>query len=140
MSSSLLHQAVELAQAGQREQARQMFLQFLQDEPDNEVAWLWVASVASDQDEYAHALNEVLRINPENPRARSLLDDYHRQYKPPAEGATSDSEAQFTRPAASSPDLPNLFILCISTSRNSSIFDIQDKRGIQFCRKIWLAM
>ena len=43
--SSQLQQAVELAQAGQREQARQLFRQFLQTEPDHEVAWLWLASV-----------------------------------------------------------------------------------------------
>lgn len=78
--SSLLNQAVELAQAGQRDQARQLLWQYVQTNPDNEVAWLWLASVAADQPEYVRALNEVLRINPAHERARQLLDDFQRQY------------------------------------------------------------
>lgn len=77
--SSQLHQAVELAQAGQRDQARQLLLQFLQNEPNHEVAWLWLASVAGDQAEYQRALNEVLRINPTNQRAQNLLAEFHQQ-------------------------------------------------------------
>ncbi len=77
--SSQLHQAVELAQAGQRDQARQLLLQFLQNEPNHEVAWLWLASVAGDQVEYQRALNEVLRINPTNQRAQNLLAEFHQQ-------------------------------------------------------------
>src|SRR5512134_3861116 len=84
--STLLHQAVQLAQSGQRVEARQMLWQFLQTEPDNEVAWLWLASVAADQTEYERALNEVLRINPGNPRAQQLLAELHQQVggMPPA--------------------------------------------------------
>ncbi|MBN1565380.1 MAG: tetratricopeptide repeat protein [Anaerolineae bacterium] len=106
MSSTLLHQAVELAQAGQRERARQLILQFLQGEPNNEVAWLWLASVAADQAEYVRALNEVLRVNPENQRARNLLDEYYQQQAAapdPTAPASSASEAPYARPAASVP-------------------------------------
>lgn len=78
--SSLLNQAVELAQAGQRDQARQLLWQYLQTSPDNEVAWLWLASVAVDQPEYVRALNEVLRINPANARAQQLLAEFQQQY------------------------------------------------------------
>ncbi len=77
--ASQLHQAVELAQAGRREEARQLFLSYLQTNPDHEVAWLWLASVAVTQAEYQHALNQVLRINPANERAQRLLDEFQRQ-------------------------------------------------------------
>jgi hypothetical protein len=77
--ASQLHQAVELAQSGRRDEARQMFLSYLQTNPDNEVAWLWLASVAITQAEYQHALNQVLRVNPANERAQRLLDDFQRQ-------------------------------------------------------------
>jgi hypothetical protein len=88
--SSLLHQAVELAQAGQRPEARQLLWQFLQTDPNNEVAWLWLASVAADQAEYLRALNETLRINPGNERARQLLAEFQQQqhYGRPAPPAT----------------------------------------------------
>jgi hypothetical protein len=80
MSSTLLQQAVQLAQAGQKAEARQLLLQFLQTEPNNETAWLWLASVAADQTEYQRALNEVLRINPGNQRAQQLLAEFEQQY------------------------------------------------------------
>jgi hypothetical protein len=109
MSTSLLHQAVELAQSGQREPARQLILQFLRDEPNNEVAWLWLASVAVDQAEYLRALNEVLRINPGNQRAKSLLDEFQQQYggaqpstrpvTPSMPSAPYAPESPFARPA-----------------------------------------
>ncbi|MCZ7538320.1 MAG: tetratricopeptide repeat protein [Anaerolineae bacterium] len=84
--SSLLHQAVEHAQAGRRDEARRLLQEYLQTSPDNEVAWLWLASVAADQAEYQRALREVLRVNPSNQQARALLDQFQQQYgpRPPA--------------------------------------------------------
>ncbi len=96
--SSLLHQAVELAQAGQREQARQLLWQYLQTHPDSDVAWLWLAAVAADQPEYVRALNEVRRIDPANARAQGLLDDFQRQYGPVASGSTPPYIAAGTPP------------------------------------------
>ena len=78
--TSLLHQAVELAQTGRRGEARQLLLQYIQTSPNNEVAWLWLASVATDQPEYLRALNEVLRINPANQQAQQLLNEFRQQY------------------------------------------------------------
>ncbi len=82
MATSLLQQAVSLAQQGQRDEAARLLRQFVQSNPNHEVAWLWLASVAGDQPEYVRALNEVLRINPANARARRLLDDFNQQYGP----------------------------------------------------------
>ncbi len=101
--SSQLHQAVELAQSGQRDQARQLLWQFIQTNPDHEVAWLWLASVAADQAEYQRALNEVLRINPQHPQARKLLDDFQRQFgsqSPPGSYAPPQAPPQTPPPAA----------------------------------------
>lgn len=83
--SSQLHEAVRLAQEGQREEARRVLLQVLESasEKDNEVAWLWLASVAANQDEYVRALNEVLRINPANEQAQNLKTEFEEQYVPP---------------------------------------------------------
>jgi hypothetical protein len=87
--ASQLHQAVELAQAGRRDEARQMLWQYLQTQPQNEVAWLWLATVAADQAEYLHALQEVLRINPNNQQAQQAVAQFQQQY------------GQFQRPAPS---------------------------------------
>jgi len=105
--STQLHQAVQLAQAGQRSEARQLLWQFLQAEPNNEVAWLWLASVAADQGEYRRALNEVLRINPANPRAQQLLADLDRQYgTPPPAAQPYPLTQQSAAPPAASPYTP----------------------------------
>jgi hypothetical protein len=79
MSSYQLSEAVQFAQAGRREEARRLLWQIVQIEPNNEVAWLWLATVAADGNEYQRALNEVLRINPNNVQARQLIADYQRQ-------------------------------------------------------------
>ncbi len=98
--SSLLHQAVERAQAGRREEARRLLQQYLQTSPDNEVAWLWLASVAADQAEYQRALGEVLRINPANQQARALLDQFQQQYgpRPPAPSAAVPAPSTYAPP------------------------------------------
>ncbi|HVO70955.1 MAG TPA: hypothetical protein VMT24_12970 [Aggregatilineaceae bacterium] len=85
--ASQLHQAVELAEAGRREEARQLLWQYLQTQPQNEVAWLWLATVAADQAEYLRALQEVLRINPGNQQAQQAMAQFQQQY------------GQFQRPA-----------------------------------------
>jgi hypothetical protein len=104
MSSTLLHQAVQLAQAGQKAQARQLILQFLQTEPNNETAWLWLASVAADQTEYQRALNEVLRLNPSNQRAQQLLTEFEQQYGSAARYAPPQQPG--TPPPSASPYAP----------------------------------
>ncbi|MBN1201915.1 MAG: tetratricopeptide repeat protein [Anaerolineae bacterium] len=96
--SSQLHEAVQLAQAGRREEARQLLRQVAQSDPNNEMAWLWLASVAADQAEYQRALNEVLRINPGNQQARQLLNQFQQQV-----GATAPPPQQYAPPQQYTP-------------------------------------
>ena len=96
--SSQLHRAVELAQAGQRQEANQLLRQVVQSDPNNEVAWLWLASVAADHPEYIRALNEVLRLNPNNQQAQRLLAEYQQQYSTPPPPAPYQSVGPSTPP------------------------------------------
>lgn len=68
-----LNEAIELAQAGRREDARALLLQMLDEAPRLEAGWLWLASVASSQAERIDALKHVLAINPQNEQAKSAL-------------------------------------------------------------------
>lgn len=95
--ASQLHEAVKLAQEGRRDDARLLLRQVVQTDPNNEMAWLWLASVAADQVEYERALNEVLRINPTNQQARTLRDQFVQQYGSRLGSATP---AQTPPPAA----------------------------------------
>ena len=43
-------------------------------EPDNELAWMWLANVAETPADAASCLEKVLSVNPENALARSTLE------------------------------------------------------------------
>lgn len=104
MMASQLHEAVQLAQTGRKEDARRMLRQVVQNEPNNEMAWLWLASVAADQVEYQHALNEVLRVNPANQQARQLMDEFQQQYGAPhVQPQTPPPTAPYTTPPQTPP-------------------------------------
>lgn len=64
---------IALAKAGHRDDARQLLQQSVRIEPDNEAAWLWLASVARDMQERVFCLERLLQINPDHPTARKAL-------------------------------------------------------------------
>jgi len=73
MAQDNLKRGIELAQAGQRDEARALLRPFVQDNPDVEAGWLWLAAVAENQAERIRALQQVIRINPGNDHARAAL-------------------------------------------------------------------
>lgn len=64
-----LEEGIRAAQTGDRVQARALLLQVTQAEPQNENAWLWLASISEYPEELLAFLANVLNINPENERA-----------------------------------------------------------------------
>jgi len=68
-----LNAGIEAARAGDQETARRLLQQVLTADPNNEVAWMWMASVAKSVAERRACLERVLRINPNNTRAREAL-------------------------------------------------------------------
>lgn len=67
---SALNQGIKAAQAGNRAQARTSLLRATELDPQNENAWLWLASISEYPEELLGFLNHVLDINPENQRAK----------------------------------------------------------------------
>lgn len=74
MPDSKLQAAIALARAGRRHQARELFLQIVEEEPYNEVAWLWLVGLVDEVEDQIVALENVLVINPDNHRARARLE------------------------------------------------------------------
>lgn len=68
-----LQQAIALAQAGQREEARRLLQQIVNFDPTTVAAWLWLATVAATQTERIYALQQVLNLDPNNEKARVAL-------------------------------------------------------------------
>lgn len=68
-SDEMLRKGIEAAQSGDRSEARAYLLDVTDRDPDNESAWLWLASISEYPEELLVFLNNVLRIDPGNERA-----------------------------------------------------------------------
>lgn len=67
--SQTLQAGVKAAQEGNRADARTLLLQVTEAAPNNENAWLWLASISDYPEELLVFLNNVFSINPNNARA-----------------------------------------------------------------------
>ncbi len=70
----MLQSGIKAAQNGDRNQARQLLIQVTEAEPENETAWLWMASISEYPEELIIFLNNVLNINPNNARALEWME------------------------------------------------------------------
>lgn len=66
---NLLRLGINLAKEGNRPESRQFLLKVTEAEPNNETAWLWLASISEYPEELLVFLQNVLKINPENEKA-----------------------------------------------------------------------
>lgn len=90
--NELLRQAIEAARAGQHAIARALLEQVVQLDERNEKGWFWLAAVANDLHEKRVCLGNVLVINPDNERARRLLERLENVVDagpPPAEASSA---------------------------------------------------
>jgi Flp pilus assembly protein TadD len=72
-TTELLQQGIALAKAGQREEARTILMQVVEQDERNESAWLWLSGVVDSDDDKAVALENVLTLNPDNEWAKRGL-------------------------------------------------------------------
>lgn len=70
---------IRAARAGNKPNARVLFQQVLDQDKENERAWLWMATVAETSMDRIRYLNTVLRINPHNQTALRELDRMRRR-------------------------------------------------------------
>ncbi len=68
-----LELAIVAIRSGRREEGRQLLNLLIQQNPNNEMAWLWMSSVVNNDEQRARCLYHVLAINPENVLARRGL-------------------------------------------------------------------
>lgn len=73
-----LEAGIAAARRGDRAAARRLLESVTLADPNNEAAWMWLASVASSRNERREALERVLTINPDNERARTALEQMER--------------------------------------------------------------
>jgi Tol biopolymer transport system component len=71
---NLLRTAIQAAQGGNKPIARRILQQIVSQDPQNEMAWIWMASVTEALEERQNCLQKVLEINPNNERAKQALE------------------------------------------------------------------
>lgn len=68
-----LELAITAIRSNRKEEGRQLLNLLIQENPNNEMAWLWMSSVVDTDEQRARCLYHVLAINPDNQVARRGL-------------------------------------------------------------------
>ena len=68
-----LRQGIEAARRGDKLAAQRLLRQVVENDRNNEIAWMWLASTLDNLQERREALEEALRVNPRNTRAQEAL-------------------------------------------------------------------
>lgn len=107
--AALIEQGKQALYAGNKQAAWGYFREALEIDPANEEAWLWAAGAASTLHETIDCLHQVLRLNPQNERARSGLEWAHNKLAtqmPPAVPANPHPEPVSEQPTPVNPSPP----------------------------------
>lgn len=78
-SADLLRRGIEAAHADRKAEAREIFIQVVEVDPRNELAWMWLSGLMDDLEDQIIACENVLTINPENQKVRLFLDSLKRK-------------------------------------------------------------
>jgi len=90
---SELEQGIAALKAGQRDEAHRLLAAAIRQTPNNERAWLWMYNASNNDQERQHCLEQALRINPKNEKAKQLLFELQQKNSQPPVGAgMSDDE------------------------------------------------
>lgn len=103
---ALRQQGIQAAKAGEKENARDLLQQSIRLDPQNEAAWLWLASVARDNRERLFCLQKLLEINPQNETARKALDAANQTQTPAPSVVRRLPNAPVTQAPAPQPEVP----------------------------------
>jgi tetratricopeptide (TPR) repeat protein len=104
-SVEFLRQGVEAARAGRRAEARNLFLQAVELDQRNELAWMWLTGYVDDLEDKIIACENVLALNPANEKIRAYLASLltQRVVQPPPPAAPVVVEEVAVAPARQHP-------------------------------------
>ncbi len=102
-----MQHGIQLARSGDRAGAETVFEGVLGQRPNHEEALIWKAAVVDDPDESIRCLEEALRVNPANKRARVGLEWAYKRKKGQDEPALSGGPAVVPKGANPARPAPN---------------------------------
>src|SRR5512138_572581 len=79
-STEVLQKAIQAARAGRRIEARDLLIELVEQEPQNEMAWMWLSGLVDSLEDRIVACENVLTINPANEKVRTYLAELQRQH------------------------------------------------------------
>jgi tetratricopeptide (TPR) repeat protein len=78
-SAEALQRAIQVARAGRKDEARELFLDIVESDPHNETAWIWLSGLVDSLEDRIIACENALTINPANEKVRAYLTQLQRQ-------------------------------------------------------------
>jgi twitching motility two-component system response regulator PilG len=79
IAKSYVQKGADAAKEGDKAMAVQHLLHAIDYDPDNEIAWMWLASLATSLEDKLAYLHRILNINPENQQVREMFLATNRQ-------------------------------------------------------------
>jgi hypothetical protein len=131
--TQLLQQAKSLLLDGDRAKGRQLLLQVIKQNPESEVAWLWLSAAVEDPQQEIQCLRRVLEINPHNELALKHWCKYPEAGPLPVPGRPSLSVA--ARQAVTTPKYTLPAGTAYTLIRFCPSCGAADDRGTAFCTK-----
>lgn len=86
-----LREAVALAKAGNAFEARMRVDDILRQEPDNADAWLVMAQLHTDKEQALRCMKQVVRLRPDDPRAKKIVARMEKEIAPAAAEGEGDT-------------------------------------------------
>jgi len=74
-----LQKAIQAARAGRKVEARDLLIQIVEINPQNEMAWVWLTGLVDSLEDRIIACENVLTINPANQKVRVFLEELQSQ-------------------------------------------------------------
>jgi len=78
-ATEVLQRAIQAARSGRKGEARDLFIQLVEDDPRNELAWMWLSGLVDSLEDRIIACENVLTINPANQKVRVYREELYRQ-------------------------------------------------------------
>ncbi|NDJ53972.1 MAG: tetratricopeptide repeat protein [Chloroflexi bacterium] len=79
MSDEKLKAGIQAFRKGKLRDARRLFRDVVQNDPDNGAAWWYLANSVDDVNQQIDCLRQVLRIRPDHPEANAMLNQLQRR-------------------------------------------------------------
>ena len=104
MSLNSLYDAIALVRSGKTEDARQIIFDIIRNDPQNEMAWMWLAETLTSEADRMKVLRSCLKINPDSKIAKMAVNKLQKKFN--ENEVDLPAETPFTEGATFDPAIP----------------------------------